>query len=80
MSNEKFQRFSDRIFKCTPLLTRAGWYAKLREGKCIGPFFSKEAAQLALFELFAIPPEASEHLISETAEAPPRYSPDSRKS
>lgn len=80
MSSDKFQRFSDRLFQVSPLLTKPGWYAKLREGKCIGPFASKKAAQLALFELFAIPPEASESLLVETAETPQHYSPDSRRS
>jgi hypothetical protein len=80
MTNNKFQRFSDRLFQCSPLFTKPGWYAKLREGKCIGPFSSKEAAKLALFELFAIPPDASEHLIVETAELSLHYAPDSRHS
>jgi hypothetical protein len=80
MSSDNFQRFSDRLFQVSPLLTRPGWYARLREGKCIGPFSSKQAAQLALFELFAIPPNASEHLLVETTEPTPHYSPDSRHS
>jgi hypothetical protein len=80
MDRDKFQRFSDRLFQVSPLLTRPGWYARLREGNCIGPFASKRAAQLALFELFGIPPDASEHLLTETAEPAPRYAPDSRRS
>lgn len=80
MNSDKFQRFSDRLFQVSPLYTKPGWYVRLREGKCLGPFSSKAAAQLALFELFAIPPEVSENLVVETAESRPRYSPDSRRS
>jgi hypothetical protein len=80
MDRDRFQRFSNRLFQVSPLFTRPGWYARLREGKCIGPFATKAAAQLALFELFGIPPDASEHLVAETAQPPPRYAPDCRRS
>jgi len=54
------QRYSDRFIQLSPLLTEPGWYAKLREGKVIGPFSTRDAAQIAIFNLVGIAPEDSE--------------------
>lgn len=78
MSDEKFQRFSDRFFRVSPLYTRPGWYIKLREGNVIGPFATKKLAQSALFNLFGIT-DNDNGLISQTAEARNPYSGDSRQ-
>jgi len=75
MSDHRFQRFSDRFFRVSPLLTRPGWYAKLREGEVVGPFSSREAAHDALCELFGLSVEACDEL-----KFPGKYAPDCRGS
>ena len=54
MSDDQYQRFSDRFFEVSPLYTRSGWYIRLRGGKVIGPFICKAAARVALFNLFGV--------------------------
>jgi hypothetical protein len=80
MPNSKYQRFSDRFFQVSPLLTTPGWYVKLRSGSVLGPFSTKARAQAALFEFFGITKNASEYLIVETAEQQPKYTSNSRGS
>ena len=77
MSDELYQRFSDRFFQVSPLYTRPGWYIKLREGDVMGPYQSKEAAQAALLSLFGMV-DCNEKNLLQSAEAIVRYSPNSR--
>lgn len=78
MSESQYQRFSERLFQVSPLLTRPGWYIRLREGKVIGPFISRETAQLALLNLFGIA-DSDNETITQTAEQHSHYARDSRK-
>ena len=73
MSDHTYQRFSDRFFEVSPLFTKPGWYARLREDKAIGPFRSREAAHIALSQLFGLPLECSGN-----CEVIKHYTPDSR--
>ena len=76
MADTQFQRFSDRFFQVSPLYTQPGWYIKLRENKVLGPYPSKEAAQMALFNLFGVTGGAR---VAQTCEATVRYSTNSRR-
>lgn len=74
MPEKQYQRYSDRFFEVSPLLTRPGWYARLREGGVVGPFPSREAAHIALCELFGLPTEVCEALERQLP-----YAPDGRE-
>lgn len=78
MSKDQYQRFSDRFFQVSPLLTEPGWYIKLREGNVIGPFSSKAVARVALFNLFGVA-DADNTILFESAEATGFYSDDGRR-
>lgn len=73
MSHHKYQRFSDRFFEVSPLYTIPGWYARVREGKTIGPFPSKGDAHRALCEIFGLATDADEAEMSSQ-----QYAPDCR--
>lgn len=75
MSEDKYQRFSDRFFQVSPLYTKPGWYLKLREGNVIGPYPNRSAAQAALFSLFGITDSDGTHLLQDA----PIYSENSRR-
>ena len=78
MSDDKYQRVSERFFQVSPLYTRPGWYIKLREGDVLGPFANRRSAQSALFTLLGIA-DTDNEFISQTADATVPYSSDSRK-
>ena len=78
MSKDQYQRFSDRFFQVSPLLTDPGWYIKLRQGNVIGPFSSKAVARVALFNLFGVA-DPDNKIIFESAETSGFYSGDSRR-
>ena len=78
MSDNKYQRFSSRMFQVSPLFTSPGWYIRLREGKVIGPFANKETAQTALFNLFGIT-DTDNQIVTRIAGATYQYSDDRRK-
>ena len=54
MSEQKYQRFSDRFFELSALFAEPGWYFKLRGGEIKGPYSSRENAQNELYALFSI--------------------------
>ena len=78
MSEQRYQRFSERFFQVSPLYTQPGWYIRLREGKTLGPFPTKAAAQIALFNLFGIV-ELNECAQLDAQEDMQFYSHDSRR-
>ncbi len=80
MSKEIFQRFSDRFIQLSPLLTEPGWYAKLRGGDIIGPFSTKSAARIAIFNLIGVAFEVNEQVAFHIDDMSMRYSQNSRSS